>query len=274
MNRFDGAVAAVVGSPVRHSLSPAMHGAALAARRGSHAGRYLAVEVPAGGLRDAVRDAVAAGLRGLSVTTPLKEEALSLADVADEASRAANSANTLVFGVSGVEAATTDGDGCCDALERHGATIAGSTCAVVGAGATARSVVAALGRRGAAAVLVVNRTRERAAAAAELARVARVADAADIASARIVVNCTTVGMGAWESPVEAGLVGPGTTVLDAVYHPVRTRFLDESESTGASCVDGVWMLAHQAARQQERWFGTLPDAESMYAAAVAELARR
>ena len=274
MNRFDGAVAAVVGSPVRHSLSPAMHGAALAARSGSHAGRYLAVEVSAGGLRDAVREAVAAGLRGLSVTTPLKEEALSLADVADEASRAANSANTLAFGGSGVEAATTDGDGCCDALERHGAAVAGSVCAVIGAGATARSVVAALGRRGAAAVLVVNRTRERAGAAAALAPMARVADPADVASARIVVNCTTVGMGTWESPVAAGLVGTGTTVLDAVYHPVRTRFLAESEAAGATCIDGVWMLAHQAARQQERWFGSLPDAEAMYAAAVAELARR
>lgn len=274
MNRFDGAVAAVVGSPIGHSLSPAMHGAALSARGGAPAGSYLAVEVSSGGLRAAVLEAVAAGLRGLSVTTPLKEEALSLADVVDESSRAANSANTLVFGGSGVEAATTDGDGCCDALERHGAAVAGSVCAVIGAGATARSVVAALGRRGAAAVLVVNRTRARAVAAAALAGVARVAEAHEIASAGVVVNCTTVGMGSWESPVATGLVGAGTTVLDAVYHPVRTRFLAESEAAGATCVDGVWMLAHQAARQQERWFGSLPDASVMHAAAVAELARR
>ncbi len=274
MNRFDGAVAAVVGSPVRHSLSPAMHSAALAARGEPANRRYVAVEVPAGGLRDAVREAIDAGLRGLSVTTPLKEEALLLADAADAASRAAESANTLVFGESRVEAATTDGDGCCDALERHGATVAGAACAVIGAGATARSVVAALGRRGAAEVLVVNRTRERALAAAERADVARVAEAREITSARIVVNCTTVGMGSWESPVAPGLVGGGSTVLDAVYHPVTTRFLAESAAAGATCVDGVWMLAHQAARQQERWFGSLPDAAVLYAAAVAELARR
>jgi shikimate dehydrogenase len=251
-----------------------MHGAALAARGDAAAHRYLAVEVHAGGLRDAVREAVAAGLRGLSVTTPLKEEAVALADIVDDASRAAHSANTLVFGGVGVEATTTDGDGCCDALERHGATVAGSVCAVIGAGATARSVVAALGRRGAAAVLVVNRTRERAVAATALAHVARAAEPSDIALARIVVNCTSVGMGSWESPIPTGLVGEGTTVLDAVYHPVRTRFLAESAAAGASCIDGVWMLAHQAARQQERWFGALPDAASMHAAAVAELARR
>lgn len=274
MNRFAGAVAAVVGSPVAHSLSPAMHAVALADRGLAGRRAYLAVEVRAGGLADAVREARAAGLVGMSVTTPLKVEALALADRADDGSLAARSANTLIFAGDAVEAATTDGDGCCDALERHGAVIAGSTCTVLGAGPTARSVVAALGRRGAEAILVVNRTHARATEAAALSAVARTAAPPDVRAAGIVVNCTSVGMGAWESPLAPGLLGAGATVLDAVYHPVRTRFLVESEEAGATCIDGTWMLAHQAARQQLRWFGSAPDAAAMRAAAVAELGRR
>lgn len=274
MNRFEGAVAAVVGSPVSHSLSPAMHGAALAARGVTDRHPYIAVEIGAGGLSAAVDEARSAGLVGLSVTTPLKEEALALADRADDGSLAARSANTLTFADGAIDASTTDGEGCCDALEGGGARISGAVCAVLGAGATARSVVAALGRRGASEVLVVNRTQARAEAAAGLAAVARVASVREVRLARIVVNCTSVGMGTWESPLGAGMVGEGATVLDAVYHPLLTRFLEESAAAGATCVDGAWMLVHQAARQQLRWFGTAPDVAAMRAAAVEELARR
>jgi len=274
VNRFVGAIAAVVGSPIVHSLSPAMHAVALARRGFADVGAYIAVEVGCGGLPDAVQEAREAGLVGLSVTTPLKDEALVLADVADDGSLAACSANTLTFMTGGVAASTTDGDGCCDAIERHGAAIAGAVCAVLGAGPTARSVVAALGRRGARTVFVLNRTRERAEAAATLSTVARVASIAEVSGAHIVINCTSVGMGTWESPLPVGLVGSGATVLDAVYHPVQTRFLDESATNGATCIDGVWMLAHQAALQHQRWFGSVPDVESMRAAAIVALARR
>jgi len=271
-------LAVVVGDPVSASLSPAIHAAAFAAAGADWV--YGSVRVRPGGMAGFVRAMRALPICGVSVTMPHKVAAASLADLADDDVRLLGAANTLARGDDGrIRARSTDGPGAVDALTAAGARVEGARAVVIGAGGAAASIVLALARAG-ASVAVVNRTAARAAA---LVRAvggavpgARVRDEgiAAVASADLVVQATSVGMGDDASPVPAASWRAGQTVLDAVYHPVRTRFLDESESAGASCVDGVWMLAHQAARQQERWFGTLPDAESMYAAAVAELARR
>jgi shikimate dehydrogenase len=145
---------------------------------------------------------------------------------------------------------------------------------VLGAGGTARAVVAALGLRGAADIAIVNRTQTRASEASECADVARVGTESDIADATLLINTTSVGMGTDESPVSATVLYSGLTVLDAVYHPLETAFLAQARLAGARTIDGLWMLICQAVRQEELWCGMTPDPEVMRDAALLTLAQR
>ena len=266
-------LAAVIGSPVRHSLSPALHNAAFAA-----AGldwRFVALEVAPGAAGDAIAAMRTLGIRGFAVTTPHKADVAAAVDEVDAASAVLRSVNTVVlredgstFGVS------TDGDGFVDSVRAAGADPTGRRVVVLGAGGAARSIVDALGRAGAADVAVVNRSAVNAQAAAALAPQGRVGSPADVATADVVVNATSVGMGSGECPLDPALLHPGLVVADIVYHPLDTALLRAARAVGASIVDGLGMLVHQAARQQLLWTGVAPDPTVIRAAAQAELATR
>ena len=137
----------------------------------------------------------------------------------------------------------------------------------------------ALARAGAAEVAVVNRSSDKAEVAAALAGdVGRVGTVADVRRAAIVVNGTSVGMGAdpaaGELPFAPDVLHAGQVVADLVYHPLETGLLAAARAAGATCVDGLGMLVYQAALQQELWLGVRPDAAVMRAAALRELAAR
>jgi shikimate dehydrogenase len=134
--------------------------------------------------------------------------------------------------------------------------------------------VLSLARNGAADIAVVNRSPENAKSAATLVEQARVGTTSDIASASILINATSVGMGNQESPVTPHDLHARLTVLDVVYFPLETTFLREARLVGATAVDGLEMLAQQAALQQLTWFGKLPDVGVMRNAALDELRRR
>ena len=159
--------------------------------------------------------------------------------------------------------------------------MAGARVAVIGAGGAARSVIDALGRSGATEITVLNRTKERAESAATLAGVASVGIASDISRADIVVNATSIGMGVApeaatedDLPCDPSLLRNDQIIVDLVYHPLRTSWLDKAAERGARTIDGLGMLIHQAVLQQERWLGVRPDAAVMRIAAEAELASR
>ena len=266
-------IAAVIGSPVSQSLSPAIHNAAFAEM--SKPWRYVAIDVDAEYFEEEVLAAREAGMLGLSITMPHKDAAFALVQHRDEIAQRSGSVNTIIFDDSGIiRGANTDGDGCCDALVRGGATIAGSRAVVLGAGGTARAVVAALGLRGAADIAIVNRTQSRAVEASECADVARVGSESDIADATLLINTTSVGMGTSESPVSSSFLHSSLIALDAVYHPLETSFIAQARSVGAQTVDGLWMLICQAVRQEELWCGVAPDPQVMRDAALHELALR
>lgn len=266
-------IAAVLGSPVAQSLSPAIHNAAFA--RMSKPWRYVAIDVDTQFFEEEVLAARDAGMLGLSVTMPHKDAAFALVQSRDEISQRSGSVNTIIFGDTGaLRGANTDGDGCCDALVRGGATIEGSRAVVLGAGGTARAVVAALGLRGAADIAIVNRTQSRAIAASECADVARVGSESDIAHATLLINTTSVGMGTDDSPVNPAVLHSSLIVVDAVYHPLETAFLRQARQVGAHTIDGLWMLICQAVRQEELWCGTTPDLQVMRDAALHALAQR
>ena len=273
-------VAALIGSPVQHSLSPLLHNAAFA-----HLGLdwvYVAFDVAPGQAQTALDAMRVLGLGGLSVTMPHKEAVASAVDVLDPAARLLRSVNTVVAQADGSLAGhSTDGAGLIASLAAAGVAVRDRSICVLGGGGAARAICHALAQAGAARVAVVNRTPAAAEATAELAvsngvTIGFVGTAADVAAADIVVNATSVGMstsrtgavgmGEIELPCDPALLRAGQVVADIVYHPRETALLRAARAAGAVTVEGLGMLVHQAALQQQLWHGTLPDVDVMTAA--------
>ncbi len=272
----------VLGWPVAHSRSPAMHNAALRAL-GMDDWRYQLLPVPPERFSETARSLGAVGFAGANVTIPHKQAALALADGASEAARAIGAANTLSFGGDGaIAAANTDAPGFLDAL---GVSPQGMSALVLGAGGAARAVVWALREAGAREISVWNRTPERARA---LARDLGVRAVAGPEPAELLVNCTSVGLAApasastgeqgndrhlrlSASELDAlnllGLtfdqVGSYTYVVDLVYSAAETPLLACARAHGARTVDGLEILLAQGALSFELWTGVAAPREVM-----------
>ncbi len=266
-------LAAVIGHPVGHSLSPALHNAAFAELGLDWV--YVALDVAPGAAGAALAAMRTLGIAGLSVTMPHKGDVARLVDRLDVAAAALDSVNTVSVGTDGeLVGWSTDGDGFVAALAEQGHAVAGRHCGVIGGGGAARSIVEALARAGAARIDVVNRTASNAEAAAALGGdVGRVGREVDLAEVEVLVNATSVGMGTEELPCETRLIGPQMVVADIVYRPRRTAWLDAAERRGAAVVDGLGMLVHQAALQQHIWHGRRPSTATMASAAELQLVR-
>jgi shikimate dehydrogenase len=271
----------VLGWPVAHSRSPAMHNAALAAL-GMHDWRYQRLPVPPPLFAETTRALGSAGFLGANVTIPHKHAALLLATEASPAAREIGAANTLTFGDDGTIAAeNTDAPGVIAALERVAGMPAHARALVLGAGGSARAVAWALREAGASEVSVWNRTPER---ARTLARDLGVRATAAPEPADLLVNCTSVGLraspGVERSATEAealnqlGLtfdqVGSYSYVVDLVYRSGSTQLLAAARAHGARTVDGLEVLVAQGALSFELWTGRAAPLELMHSAARGE----
>ena len=273
-------LAAVIGDPVRHSLSPTIHNAGFAAVDLDWV--YLAFEVPAGSGSAAVEAMRVLGIDGLSVTMPQKAEVAAAVDRLSAAARALGAVNTVVREGAVLVGENTDGEGFVNALRiDEGVDPAGMRCLVVGAGGAARAIVHALAVAGASEVVVAARREDAAARAAALApKIGRVGKLEEAAGIDIVVNATPVGMGevtpldAPALPVPEECLGAGQIVVDLVYQPLVTPLVAAARGRGAVAVNGVGMLLHQAAIAFRLWTGEDAPLEAMSAALIAELARR
>ncbi len=255
----------MLGWPVGHSRSPAMHRAAFAAV-GLEGWSYQLLPVGPELFEDTVRALGGAGFVGANVTVPHKALALAVADEATRAARAIGAANTLSFAGDGAIAAeNTDAPGVLDALGRDPA---GMTALVLGAGGSARAVVWAL-REAGARVSVWNRT---AARAVELADELDV-EAVDRAQpADLLVNCTTVGLDAYpiknsdglrNLPVVADELSEYGYVVDLVYSRSPTALIRAAGERGVETIDGLEVLVRQGARSFRIWTGIDPPLEAM-----------
>lgn len=272
-------VAALIGSPARHSLSPVILNTAF-----DELGldwRFVVFEVPAGEGHAAVAAVRTLGLGGLSVTMPHKDAAFEAVDDRTPVAMALAAVNCVFRDGRRLVGDNTDGPGFVDSLRLdHGVEIAGRRCVLLGAGGAGRSLAWALGEAGADDVAVVNRSLAPAQRAAELAgAVGRVGDTGDVAKADIVVNATSLGMGGRPGdeasvPLDPDLLREGQVVADIVYFPTVTPLLTAAAERGATTVTGVGMLVHQAAHALRRWTGEEPPVAAMAAAALAELERR
>lgn len=239
--------AAVLGSPVSHSLSPVLHNAAYAALNLDHS--YNAIETKETEL-GAFLESVDAQWLGVSLTMPLKEVAFEFADSCDELAKLTGAINTLVFG-SETKAFNTDVLGIVDALTEAGIDQV-SNGVIFGSGATARSSLVALHKLGATHVTCVARNQS------DVARLAGVANqvGVDFKSAElsdsnwmnsdVVVNTTPVGV---LDEIAREVYGPSGTLLDVVYNPWPTQLAASWAVTGGAIVSGLSMLLHQAGHQ-------------------------
>ena len=255
-------VAAVVGHPVAHSLSPVLHNAWLAAA-GIDA-VYVGLDAREGGFRRLVDGLKGSNFAGLNVTLPFKEEALAAADDVHSRAARAQAANLLVFRKGKIHADNTDGLGLLAAFAEQapGFDPKAGPVVVLGAGGAARGAVAAFLDAGCPHVRVVNRTFARAQAlTADLGGEAfGMADAEPaFRGAVAVINATSGGLSgdiASDFPLES--TPPDCVVMDMVYKPLLTTFLAQARRLGRPTVDGLAMLIGQAAPSFEALFGQPP----------------
>jgi 3-dehydroquinate dehydratase/shikimate dehydrogenase len=254
----------VVGCPVGHSMSPAIHNASLKAAKLDAVYVPLLVESgkkPFDRFLDAVLACRWAAVRGLSVTIPHKENALAYvgAERCDELCRTIGAINTIDIGPRGsLRGFNTDYaaaiDAVCDAMGIRREKLSGKGVAVLGAGGAARSLTAALRHYG-ADVTIYNRTLQRGRRLArEFACRAESLAAAPAMTAEILINCTSIGMHPNVDDCPVAKIPPSVKVVfDTIYNPVRTKLLQRADAAGRLCVTGVEMFVNQAVAQFEAW---------------------
>jgi shikimate dehydrogenase len=257
--------ACVIGWPVAHSRSPLLHGHWLA-RHGIR-GAYLPLAVQPGRMEAALRGLSALGFAGGNVTVPHKEAALAVVDQADALARRIGAVNLVVVQPDGsLHGANTDAYGFLANLREQapGWRAEAGPVVVLGAGGSARAVLAALGDAGVPEIRLVNRTQDRAKGlASSLGRAISVVAwddrAAALAGATLLVNTTTQGMhGQPALDLDLSSLPAGAVVTDLVYVPLETPLLAAARARGNPVVDGLGMLLHQAVPSFEAWFGVRP----------------
>ncbi|TDQ45397.1 shikimate dehydrogenase [Actinorugispora endophytica] len=271
--------AAVLGSPIAHSLSPVLHTAGYAELGLADRWRYDRYECDEQGLA-AFLDGCDDSWAGLSLTMPLKRVAMALADEVEETAAAVGGANTIVFDGGRRRAHNTDVAGIVAALREAGVRRV-DTVTILGAGATAASTLAAVRELGATepgAVTVLARYLARAGGLAEAAErmsakvtLAPLADIDEHLAVDLVVSTVPAGAAdSWARTVAAS----GASVFDVVYAPWPTALGSAAAGAGSVVVGGFPMLLHQAAAQLTLMTGRAAPVEAMRAAGEAELARR
>jgi shikimate dehydrogenase len=282
------AIAGLIGDPVAHSRSPAMHNAAFA-----HLGidaRYELWHTPATELPRRIASLRAPGVLGANVTLPHKEAVIPLLDALEPEAAQIGAVNTIYPRADGaLVGANTDAPGLlADLREQAGFVPAGRQVVVLGASGAARAAVFALVNAGVARLVVANRTLQRAetlvadlrAATSQSSSVPSAGEApADhlralalddpalaetLAACDLLINATSVGWNNEETPLPEPPLSPGALVYDMVYR--QTRLLRESAARGAHTLDGLGMLLHQGALAFTRWTGQQPPLEIMRAA--------
>ncbi len=257
----------LIGWPVAHSVSPAMHNAAFQAL--GFRWRYTLLPTPPGEVTARLQTLKAQGYRGANVTVPHKQAVMPHLDEMTDAARTIGAVNTIVVRQNRLIGHNTDGDGFLAALCETGLEPAGKRALVLGAGGAARAVVYALSQTSCAAT-IHNRTAQRAIELARHVQVQAAATLPDPAHFDLLVNATSVGMwpqtdaSPWPDtlPLSCHLI-----VFDLVYNPAETRLLAQARAAGAAAISGLGMLIHQGALAFEMWTGVSPPVGVMRVAA-------
>ena len=253
----------VIGNPVAHSLSPAIH-ARFAAQTGEKM-RYETLLVPHGEFADFARRFFGEGGLGANVTLPFKEDAFGFADARSERAQIAGAANFLMRKDARVFADNTDGAGLvADLAGNLGVRLRGATILLVGAGGAARGVLAPLLAQQPARVVIANRGVAR---ARELAQrfaargpvEAAALDAIPAGDFDLLLNATSSSVHGERLALPAHAFASGKLAYDMAYGPAAQGFLELARGRGMRVSDGLGMLVEQAAESFLAWRGRRPD---------------
>ena len=260
-------VCGIIGDPIGHSMSPAIHNAAFAEMGIDY--MYVPFRVRQEQLGKAIQGMRALNIRGLNVTIPHKVTVIPFLDELDPLAERIGAVNTIVNDDGVLRGYNTDATGFLQALLERGVKPEGKNMVILGAGGASRAISFVLAERG-AHLVILNRlleldwaeelasrisqifTKEVEALELNEENLAKVLEKADI-----VVNATSVGMSPNidETPIPAKLLKPGLIVFDIVYNPIKTRLLREAEAAGAKTIGGFDMLVWQGVLAFELWTG-------------------
>lgn len=268
---FDGTALAVLGSPIKHSISPAMHHAALAAATPGDprfaTWRYFRFEIAPADLPRALALFHAKKFRGLNLTVPHKVLAVDSVAAIDPAARPVGAVNTLLWTEAGWRGHNTDGYGLASGIRDDlGRALTGAPVILLGAGGAARGAAVECLQRGCASLAIANRTRAN--LDALLALLAPLAGdiplrgfdpaqpPADLPAGALVVNATSAGLRADDpAPVDLAALPAPAAVYDMIYNPPQTPLLRAAAARSLPHAHGLSMLVHQGARALEIWTG-------------------
>ncbi len=258
----------ILGRPVAHTLSPAMHNAAFR-ELGVNA---VYVAFPVTDLAQAVEGLRGLGIAGVSVTIPFKEEIIPLLDELDPQAARMGAVNTVVNRKGRLTGYNTDWLGALTALKAKTA-IRGHRFLILGAGGAARAIAFGLVEKGGRVALTDVDAGRAEALARDLGAEAVAPDQVAACPAEVLINATPVGMEprAEEIPIDPEFLGRYRLVMDIVYRPLETRLLREARTRGGETIDGLQMLIHQATAQFELWTSRPAPWETMSRAAYAAL---
>ena len=258
-------ICGIIGDPVEHTMSPAMHNAAFARMGLDYC--YVPFRVKPDNLAQAVAGIRALNIRGVNVTIPHKVSIIPLLDKLDRLAQRIGAVNTIVNNSGALSGYNTDAAGFLSALLSAGVEPRGKKVVILGAGGASRAITFVLAERG-AHLVILNRLQEMD-WAKDLARslsqtfgeevIARELTDSNVKeslhSAEVLINATSAGMSPNinETLVPAGWLKPSLVVFDAVYNPIKTRLLSDAEQAGATTISGLEMLVWQGALAFELW---------------------
>lgn len=276
-------VCAILGNPVKHSLSPAMHNAAFEDLNLDFV--YLAFRVKAEELVLATTGAKKLGIHGLNVTMPHKELIVSSLDDVDPQAKAVGAVNTVLNDGKRFLGYNTDGFGALKALHERDVSLHGKKMLLLGAGGAGRAIAFQLSEE-LEELVILNRTAKRAQNLAESLRktenkkvhgniLSTQLIRKELKDSDILMNATSVGMypRTTQSLVQRNLLRPDLCVMEIVYQPRETKLIKDAKSVGAKVVEGVEMLIYQGAASFEIWTSQEAPIETMRHAALKKLSR-
>ncbi|MFC1909743.1 shikimate dehydrogenase [Chloroflexota bacterium] len=276
-------ICGVIGDPIEHTLSPAMHNAAYVNLGLDYV--YLPFRVRVDDLRQAIEGMRAFNIRGLNVTIPHKVAVMQYLDKIDELAEKICAVNTIVNDDGILTGYNTDASGFLRPLLERKINPQGKNVVIIGAGGASRAISFILAEKG-TNLNILNRCEELEWAVKLADRISQTFDRPTkaselnesnlkkaLATADILINATSVGMIPHEdkTPVSENLLRPGLTVYDVVYNPLKTRLLEEAEKAGATTLGGIEMLAWQGASAFELWLGIKAPVNIMKTATIEAL---
>ena len=277
-------ICGIIGDPIEHTVSPAMHNAAFKNKGVDYL--YLPFGVKREELGKAIEGMRALNIRGLNITIPHKVAVMQFLDNLDPLADRIGAVNTIVNDGGVLTGYNTDATGFLQALLEKGIEPKGKKVVILGAGGAARAISFILAERG-SSLVILNRTWDKAKVCAD--RISEIFQseaaalkldrenlAAALSQADILINTTSVGMSPDinETPVVSNLLKPNLVVFDIVYNPIKTRLLREAEAAGAEMIAGLDMLVWQGALAFERWTGFTAPVKVMKKEAIKVLEER